>query len=367
MPYGAIAAGVGAVGSAIFGSKRGGSGAKQAQLQPFTYNNGAGTTATVNRNSGSLDLGQAGDTANTLLDWQGNALNNLDRSPERTDAAYQLYQQTNNNPYAAFNVGQGEINSAQGFASGLDNTLLQGAGTQFDFASQDPTALANSRLDLLRQQAAPFEQRAGQALNDNQFATGRLGTTGGFRGQEAFARGLGQADLSRQLASFDFARTQQNDAANRGTQFLQGAGGIRDQREALIAQLFGRQQSATGGADARALQRYGAYNQYLDEQSGRLSQQRGLNDANSYLQTAFGIQDQGLKQSDFALRAASGGAAAGANYAQFQGQQANAKYGALADVFGGIAGAGYDYYNRQRPQAPPQPSYGGYTPGPGGI
>lgn len=82
-------------------------------------------------------------------------------------------------------------------------------------APQDVSALTAEHLGLLREQAAPFEQRAFNSLQDNLFATGRMGTTGGGIQTEAFARGLGQADLARQLAAFDVGQQAQASAANR--------------------------------------------------------------------------------------------------------------------------------------------------------
>lgn len=63
-------------------------------------------------------------------------------------------------------------------------------------------------LSRLRTQAQPFEDRAFQQLQQNLFGTGRMGTTGGGLQTEAFARGLGQADLDRQLQAGGEARTQ---------------------------------------------------------------------------------------------------------------------------------------------------------------
>jgi hypothetical protein len=70
---------------------------------------------------------------------------------------------------------------------------------------QQYSDVAAQRLALLREQAAPFEQRAFNGLNQNLFNTGRMGSSGGALQTEAFARGLGQADTSRQLDSQGFA------------------------------------------------------------------------------------------------------------------------------------------------------------------
>jgi hypothetical protein len=94
-------------------------------------------------------------------------------------------------------------------------------GQQF-MGAQAPSydQVAAQRLGLLREQAAPFENRAYNSMQNKLFSQGRLGSTGGGRDIEAFARGLGQADTSRQLDSMGFAeqlygRDQQNALAQR--------------------------------------------------------------------------------------------------------------------------------------------------------
>lgn len=64
---------------------------------------------------------------------------------------------------------------------------------------------AQGRLGLLRQLAAPEEQRATNTLTNQLYAQGRLGGTGGAVQQEALARAQAQADLQRQLSSMDWA------------------------------------------------------------------------------------------------------------------------------------------------------------------
>jgi hypothetical protein len=79
-------------------------------------------------------------------------------------------------------------------------------GTQFMGAQpQSYDSVAQQRLGLLRDQAAPFEDRAFNSLQNKMFSQGRMGSTGGGRDMEAFARGLGQADTARQLDSMGFA------------------------------------------------------------------------------------------------------------------------------------------------------------------
>jgi len=83
---------------------------------------------------------------------------------------------------------------------------MAGYGRNFlGAAPQSYDQVYADRLSQLRAASAPFEERAGQALQQNLFNTGRLGTTGGGMNVEAFARGLGQADTQRSLDAMGFA------------------------------------------------------------------------------------------------------------------------------------------------------------------
>lgn len=84
-------------------------------------------------------------------------------------------------------------------------------------AGQDQTSLINSNLDLLRQQAKPLEQQQTSDLMDTLYGQGRMGSTGGGLDITAFAKGLGQADVSRQMAAQQLGLQAQN-------QNFQGAG-----------------------------------------------------------------------------------------------------------------------------------------------
>lgn len=64
----------------------------------------------------------------------------------------------------------------------------------------------NQNLSLLRQQAAPQEDQAYNALQNKLYSQGRLGSTGGGLDITAFAKGLGEADVARQLAAFNTAQ-----------------------------------------------------------------------------------------------------------------------------------------------------------------
>lgn len=93
-------------------------------------------------------------------------------------------------------------------------------------------------LALLRQQAAPQEERDFARLQDNLFATGRSGTSGGGLMMESFAKGLGQADLSRQLAASGEGRAAQQAQLGLGTS-------LASQQDALLGNAMNRFGSMT--------------------------------------------------------------------------------------------------------------------------
>lgn len=154
-----------------------------------------------------------GDLQQAIPGLFGGAMENSAVDPY----AYQRYDQQ------AGGLGQSSQIGGLGAMGAGFGLLNQGPG-------QDYQGFVNGRLDLLRQQAAPFEQRAYNANNQNLFSTGRMGTTGGGIQTEAFARGLGQADLQRQL-----------DAQGMGDQLYQF-----DQGNRLAQQQLGGQLLATG-------------------------------------------------------------------------------------------------------------------------
>lgn len=115
------------------------------------------------------------------------------------------------NPFLQFSQGLGN-EALPGLFGGVQNALGNLPSGAFDafqsqmgdarnIASQDVNGLINNRLSLLRQQAAPQEEQAYNSLQQKLFGQGRLGSTGGANQMQAFARGLGEADLSRQLAA----------------------------------------------------------------------------------------------------------------------------------------------------------------------
>jgi hypothetical protein len=151
------------------------------------------------------------------------------------DALSGLFGSTTGSTFNQFNQQQ-----QNPFQQQLMEQLFQGAGGQFADASRGFEDYRASTLDTLRQQAQPFEERAFSSLQDNLFATGRMGTSGGGLQMESFARGLGQADLSRQLAAGQEARAAQQNALGVGTGLASQGSGIAGLQDSLLNNAFGR-------------------------------------------------------------------------------------------------------------------------------
>lgn len=138
----------------------------------------------------------------------------------------------------AFNEMQGAY--ANPFQAALQQSLFGGAGQQFADASQGFGDYRQQTLDLLRQEAKPEEDRALANLQNTLFAQGRLGSSGGGLQMEAFARGLGQADLARQLAAGQEARAAQSQALNVGTGLAGQGLGLQEMQNNILQGSLGR-------------------------------------------------------------------------------------------------------------------------------
>lgn len=181
------------------------------------------------------DSGMPQDLAATLAQLQTRAgqgpdlgLQGLDMLSGAVGSQFQNAQQ------ALQSLGAG------GFQRPLQNTAFAGAGQQIADLSRGFGDVEARTLANLRASAQPFEQRQFNSLQDNLFATGRLGTSGGGLQTEAFARGLGQADLQRQLAATGEARSVMGQTlAN--AQGLAGIGsGLAGQESDLLSSAFAR-------------------------------------------------------------------------------------------------------------------------------
>lgn len=96
--------------------------------------------------------------------------------------------------------------------------------------------VAQNQLNLMREYAQPFEERAYNSLQQRLFNQGRLGSTGGGRDVEAFARGLSQADTTRQLQAQQFAEGLRQNDQRVGLGLLNQGQGATNSAGALLGQ-----------------------------------------------------------------------------------------------------------------------------------
>lgn len=185
-------------------------------------------------------------------------------------------------------LAQGDIGNAFGMRAGLQGfgaDRFGQANSMFNEAFGGGSEAARSRtLDLLRQQAAPFEDRAFSNLQNNQFATGRLGSSGGALQTEAFARGLGQADLSRQLAANQEGRNFQQNALGLAQGFQNAGTGAASLGENLLGNAFNRFSGMARLASDVERQRFGqqmgAQNNAFNQLGQLFTTQTGLTGMN---------------------------------------------------------------------------------------
>lgn len=190
-----------------------------------------------------------------------------------------------------------------GFQRPLQNTAFMGAGQQLQDAMMGGDAARMRTLDLLRQQAQPFENRAMNDLQNRQFSMGQLGTSGGGLQTEAFARGLGQADLQRQLDASQEGRNFQNNAMGLATGAAGMGSGLASQEDQLLQSAFGRFSTMQGmNADLNEA-RFGR-SMYAPEQLRQMQ----LGNINSALGINSTLQGQGLNMFNAGLSASQAGA-----------------------------------------------------------
>lgn len=181
------------------------------------------------------------------------------------------------------NLAQGQIGDAFGM-----NQQLQGQAQDFwgqaqnMFADMGNSEQARSRqLELMRERAQPYENRAATNLFNKLHSKGILGSSGGALQMEGFATGLGRADLDRQLAASEEGRRYQNNAFNLGMGF-QGAGNQQiNLGQGLIQNAFRNFGNFAGMASDVEGQRFG---QEMDVQNNFFNQ------LGSMLQSSMGIE-----------------------------------------------------------------------------
>lgn len=203
--------------------------------------------------------------------------------------------------------------------------MFAGAGGLADELSRGTDDIYNSTLGRLREEAAPEEERMTQTHNQRLFNTGQFGTTGGAMQTEAFAKGLGQADIGRQLAAGGEARAASSDVMGRFSKLFQGGMDMADFDESREASQYDRTwqrfQDTVG----------------MQELPSRINSSR-MNVVNSMMQGAQGINDMGMSVFDMgnSLLAGKRGALLGqANGTMNVSRNASP----MADLFGSL-GAG---------------------------
>ena len=147
-------------------------------------------------------------------------------------------------------TGQAGMEALMGQAPGMgQSNYMFGLGQ--NLAGQTYDDVYNQRLGLLREQAAPFESRAADSFLNRQYAMGRMGSTGGGRDVEAFARGLSQGDTTRQLDAMNLSESLRGRdlAAGQGLMGMgvQGMQSGYGQRYGAIGDLFSRSGVLGGG------------------------------------------------------------------------------------------------------------------------
>lgn len=206
------------------------------QFAPSFYGQGAGIMGQANQTMGGLPQNEA--IANQLAAMSGGQAANymMGGSPlagvgqnflGQVGGFDQTAMQQLMGGQQMMGLGGSIMGAANPFAA-MANDFTQRSGQSFD-------DLRANELSLLRQQAAPQEEQQLSTLQDQLFGMGRMGTTGGSKDMEAFARGLGQADLGRQLAATQTARQLQQQQGNLANIF----GGLANQTRGTGLQAFG--------------------------------------------------------------------------------------------------------------------------------
>lgn len=243
-------------------------------------------------------------------------------------------------------TAQGQIGTRLGQSQQLDQQgmgLMGQAMQQFgDIGTADQ--VRGDVLGLLREQAAPFEQRAFSNLQNNQFATGRLGSSGGALQTEAFARGLAQADTDRQLKSFQEGRLTQNNALNLGLGLSNAGAGRMTLGQNLLQNAFSNWGNFAGMASDVEGQRFGqemgVQQNFFDQLRSMTGQSMGIEGFQQQSQ----MNDLGMMLRLFGAANAIPGmlSAQGQDALRYQGTQSNAAIGAGTATGGLQMGGGAD-------------------------
>lgn len=197
--------------------------------------------------------------------------------------------------------------------------------------------VADQQLALMRQQAAPHEERATNSLMQRLFNQGRMGSTGGGRDIEAFARGLGEADLSRQLAANQFAEGLYGRDQALGANLFSGGAGLFQQGQGLAANIGSNINAQNLARDQYNLGA-GQFNAQLGLQAALANQgaamQAGTANMDAALRAAMANQSASLQGNQQALAALTGGANFGLTQDQLNYSRANDRIARAEALFG---------------------------------
>lgn len=121
-----------------------------------------------------------------------------------------------NNYMTALGGAQGNANAGMGGGLGMFNqgsNLVNGANGTYNSAYNTSLSAAQQALQQ------PLQQQY-NALRNQQFETGQMGTSGGALQTQAFATGMGQAELQAQQNAVSQANTAQGNALGYGTNLM---------------------------------------------------------------------------------------------------------------------------------------------------
>lgn len=299
-------------------------------LGPSARMNPEGTGFTLDYDADSQNLARgAGAYANTAFGGMGQGFNPAMLGLGGLDSLF-----GRNSSVGDANYMDMLSQMRNGFQRPLQNTAFMGAANQLRDASMGGEDARMRTLDLLRSQAAPFESRALDDLQNRQFGMGQLGSSGGALQTEAFARGLGQADLDRQLQAAQEGRNFQNNAMGLAQGMTGMGSGLASQEQDLLNSAFGRFANIQGMNLDLNRERFSrsAYGTMLPFQldAARLGNISGA------LGLRSGLQDSALQM----FQAGLGGAQAGANARIGSGSNIAGIVGSPNFGMGGLLSAG---------------------------
>jgi hypothetical protein len=298
--------------SSLFGASK----QKKAQKELLNYQRSialdpvTGKIGDIGVDNGSVYSGTFGPLQQAFSGGAGNILSGIDFSgnlPPELSAGLEQFASMLGGNQARSSFGAEAFSGAAG--------LMPELGQGFE-------STRTNMLNMLRASAAPEEERYSQNFMQGLFNRGQMGTTGGAQQTEAFARGLGQADLSRQVMAGNEARAASSDVMSRFSALAgQGAENFGAEED-FLGRLLGLRTGMAGLPGELQGQQIGNAGAML----GGASSIQGM------LQQAFGSM---LNKSTAATQVKLGGAGLNTQLQMAPGYSASP----VADAFGNL-GAG---------------------------